>query len=125
MDGHALLDEGGGAIVIPFEANSVGVAGDGTVSVNGEPVARVGLVTVEDQTRLFRESGVLFRAEGGTIALEDGRVSQGFLEQSNVNAVSEMARMIMVQRAYEYGQKLMDGEDERIRLVVRVLGPKG
>ncbi|MBA3326106.1 MAG: flagellar hook-basal body complex protein [Rhodobacteraceae bacterium] len=125
MDGHALLDEGGGPIVIPFEAESVGLAADGTLSVNGEPVARVGLVTVEDQTQLFRESGVLFRADGGTIPLEDGRVVQGFLEQSNVNAVGEMARMIMVQRAYEYGQKLMDGEDERIRLVVRTLGPKG
>ena len=125
MDGHALLDEGGGAIVIPFEAGHVGLAADGTLSVDGEPVARVGLVTVEDQTGLFRESGLLFRADGGTIPLEDGRVVQGFLEQSNVNAVGEMARMIMVQRAYEYGQKLMDGEDERIRLVVRVLGPKG
>jgi len=125
MDGHALLDEGGGAIVIPFEAGHVGLAADGTLSVDGEPVARVGLVTVEDQTKLFRESGLLFRADGGTIPLEDGRVVPGFLEQSNVNAVGEMARMIMVQRAYEYGQKLMDGEDERIRLVVRVLGPKG
>jgi len=66
---------------------------------------------------------VLFRAEGGTIPLEDGRVVQGFLEQSNVNPVAEMARMIMVQRAYEYGQKLMDQEDARIRLVVRTLGP--
>ena len=31
--------------------------------------------------------------------------------------------MVAVQRAYEYGQKLLDQEDERIRLVVRVLGP--
>jgi flagellar basal-body rod protein FlgF len=86
-------------------------------------VARVGLVTVEDRTRLFRESGVLFRAEDGAAApLEDGRVVQGFLEQSNVSPVSEMARMVAVQRAYEYGQKLLDQEDERIRLVVRVLG---
>lgn len=122
MDGHQLLDEGGGVIAIPFEAENIAVAGDGTISVNGEPVARVGLVTVEDQTQLFRESGVLFRSEGDTVPLEDGRVSQGFLEQSNVNAVGEMARMIMVQRAYEYGQKMMDNEDERIRLVVRVLG---
>jgi flagellar basal-body rod protein FlgF len=33
-----------------------------------------------------------------------------------------MARMIEVQRAYENGQRLLDQEDERIRLVVRVLG---
>jgi flagellar basal-body rod protein FlgF len=124
LDGNALLDEGGGAIVIPFEAEHVGVASDGTISVNGAPVAKVGVVTVEDQTGLFREGGVLFRAENGTIPLEDGRVVQGFLEQSNVSPVAEMARMIAVQRAYEYGQKLMDGEDERIRNVVRVLGPR-
>jgi flagellar basal-body rod protein FlgF len=111
--------------VIPFEANDIGLAADGTISVNGEPVARVGLVTIEDQTRVFREGGVLFRAEGGTAPLEGGRVLQGYLEQSNVNAVAEMSRMIMVQRAYEYGQKIMDGEDERIRLAMRTLGPKG
>ncbi len=123
MDGHPLLDEGGGEITVPFEAKAVAVAADGTVSVDGAPVARVGLVTVEDRTRLFRESGVLFRAEDGAAApLEDGRVVQGFLEQSNVSPVSEMARMVAVQRAYEYGQKLLDQEDERIRLVVRVLG---
>lgn len=124
-DGHRLLDEGGGAIVIPFEAESIGVAPDGTLSVNGEPVARVGLVTVENQLELFRESGTLFRAEGEVLPVEDGRVMQGFLEQSNVSAVTEMARMIHVQRAYEQGQKLIEQEDERIRLVVRTLGQRG
>ena len=124
-DGHRLLDEGGGAIVIPFEARSVGLAADGTLSVDGEPVARVGLVTVEDRTRLFREAGVLFRADGATLPVEDGRIVQGFLEASNVSAVGEMARMIEVQRAYEYGQKLMDQEDERIRKVVTTLGQRG
>lgn len=121
-DGYPLLDEGGGAILVPFDAEIIGLAADGTLSADGEPVARVGLVRVEDPTRLFREAGVLFRADGGTEPVEDGRVVQGFLEQSNVNPVAEMARMIEVQRAYEYGQKLMDQEDERIRLVVRVLG---
>ncbi len=57
--------------------------------------------------------------------VENGKVVQGFLEQSNVNPVSEMARMVEVQRAYEYGQKLMDQEDERIRLVVKTLGQAG
>jgi flagellar basal-body rod protein FlgF len=125
MDGHRLLDEGAGPIQVPFEAESISVAADGTLSVDGAPVARIGLVTVEDNTRVFREGGVLFRAEAGTVPLEDGRVVQGFLEQSNVNAVAEMARMILVQRAYEYGQKLMDQEDARIRQVVRTLGQAG
>ena len=36
-----------------------------------------------------------------------------------------MARMIEVQRAYEYGQKLLDQEDERIKQVVNTLGRTG
>lgn len=125
MDGHALLDEGGGEIQIPFEAKAVSVSSDGTLSVDGQPVARVGLVTVEDKTKLFREAGVLFRADEAPVPVEDGRIVQGFLEQSNVNPVGELARMIEVQRAYESGQKLLDLEDERIRKVVTTLGQQG
>jgi flagellar basal-body rod protein FlgF len=122
MDGHQLLDEGGGPLVIPFEARTIGLASDGTLSVNGAPVARVGLVTVEDQTQLFRETGQLFRADVETVPVETGRVVQGFIEQSNVNAVAEMARMIEVQRAYELGMKLLEQEDQRIKDTVNVLG---
>ncbi len=122
-DGHLLLDEGGGPIILPFDAETIGVAADGTISADGQPIAQIGLVRVEDPTKITREAGVLFRAEAEALApVEDGRVVQGFIEQSNVNPVAEMARMIEVQRAYEYGQKLMDQEDERIRQAVRVLG---
>lgn len=122
MDGHPLLDEGGGEIVVPFEAKAIAVSADGTMSVDGQPAAKLGLVRAVDETRLFREAGVLFRADAGVEPVEDGRVVQGFLEQSNVSPVAELARMVEVQRAYEYGQKLMDAEDERIRKVVSALG---
>ncbi len=122
MDGHPLLDEGGGEITIPFEAKNVGISADGTVSVDGAPAAQIGLVNVADKTKLFREAGVLFRADMPPEAVEGGRIVQGFVEQSNVTPVAEMARMVEVQRAYESGQKLLDREDERIRLVVRTLG---
>ena len=72
-----------------------------------------------------REAGALFRSDAPTLPLDDGRMVQGSLEQSNVNPVAEMARMIEVQRAYEYGQKLLDSEDNRIRLAVRTLAGQG
>jgi flagellar basal-body rod protein FlgF len=122
MDGYALLDEGGGEIAIPFEVTSIAVSADGTMSADGAPLARIGLVQVEDRTKLFREAGVLFRSDEAPVPVENGRVLQGFLEQSNVSPIAEMARMIEVQRAYEYGQKLLDQEDERIRQTVSTLG---
>jgi len=36
--------------------------------------------------------------------------------------VSEISRMIEVQRAYELGQNFLDREDERIRGVISTLG---
>lgn len=122
-EGHPLLDEGGAPIAIPFEAAHIELGPDGALSADGAPVARIGLAAPEDESGLLRESGVLFRAAGPVGPVEDGRILQGFLEQSNVNPVTEMARMIAVQRAYELGQRLLDQEDGRIRQTVRALGP--
>jgi flagellar basal-body rod protein FlgF len=64
---------------------------------------------------------VLFSADA-LEPVEDGTMLQGFLEDSNVNPVSEIARMIEVQRAYEMGQSFMDQEDRRMRGVIDSLG---
>lgn len=127
LDGYQLLDEGGGPVLIPFEVANINLSTDGTMSGDGQPIAQLGLVVPDDPTTVFREAGVLFRVDGGVTPVEPGQSNfvQGFVEQSNVNAVSEMAHLIEVQRAYEMGQKLMEQEDERIRQVVQVLGDKG
>jgi flagellar basal-body rod protein FlgF len=49
---------------------------------------------------------------------------QGFLENSNVNPITEVARMIQVQRAYEMGQTYLTAEDERIRAAIETLAVK-
>ncbi len=51
-----------------------------------------------------------------------GRLShKGFLEESNVDAIGQITRMIAVQRAYELGQGLLDREDARIRNVIQTV----
>ena len=71
---------------------------------------------------MIREDGVRFRADAGTEPALDGRMLQGFLEESNVDPILQVTRMIEVQRAYELGQSFIDKEDERIRGVIRALG---
>jgi flagellar basal-body rod protein FlgF len=46
---------------------------------------------------------------------------QGYIEESNVDPIFDIARMIEVQRAYEMGQTFLDREDERIRGVISTL----
>lgn len=121
-DGHRLLDLGGAAVFVPTEAAQIAISGDGTISADGQPLAQLGLVVPDDPSSLRRASGVLHFVEGDTLPVENPVILQGFLEDSNVNPISEMARLVAVQRAYESGQKFLDREDERIRNVVQTLG---
>lgn len=120
-DGYRLLDAGGAPIFIPPDARGVALAADGTLSAGGQPIAQVGLWKPSDPLSLLHQSGTLFSASGVEPA-EGATILQGQLEDSNVEPVSEIARMIEVQRAYELGQKFLDAEDERVRGVIQALG---
>lgn len=122
MDGHRVLDAGGAAIFIPPDAQNIALAPDGTLSADGRPLAQLGIVEPVSALNLIREGGTSYRVDGEVLPTENPAVLQGFLEGSNVDPVTEMARMIEVQHAYELGQKFLEKEDERIRSVIRVLG---
>jgi flagellar basal-body rod protein FlgF len=121
FDGHILADQGGAPIAVPQGARAVAIAQDGTISADGAEIGRIGLWQPTDPLTLRHEAGVLFSADA-LEPFEGGTMLQGFLEDSNVNPVSEIARMIEVQRAYEMGQSFMDQEDRRMRGVIDSLG---
>jgi flagellar basal-body rod protein FlgF len=118
-DGNRVLDIGGAPVFLPPDAVDLAVAADGTMSAGGLPLAQIGLVQPVDVLGLIRETGVLFRADAGVEPADTGRILQGFLESSNVDPISQIARMIEVQRAYEMGQSLLEREDERIRSAIK------
>lgn len=119
-DNHRLLDAGGVPVIVPPDAK-VTIARDGTLSADGQPIAQIGLWRPADPLTLRHQSGTLF--DGGVLEpVEGGTVMQGMLEESNVKPVSEIARMIEVQRAYELGQKFLDAEDQRVRSVIQTMG---
>jgi flagellar basal-body rod protein FlgF len=120
-DGYPVLDAGGAPVFVPQGVGAIGIGTDGTISAGGQPVGQIGLVTPLDPTKLRREGGVMFDAPDGFEPAPDGRMLQGFLEDSNVNPILEISRMIEVQRAYELGQSFMDKEDERIRGVIEAI----
>ena len=121
-DGHRLLDLGEAPIFIPPDAQSITVGQDGTLSVNGVQQTQIGLFMPEDSNQMMREDGVRFRVEGNVVEAENVNVLQGFLEAANVDPVSQITRMIEVQRSYEMGQAFMDKEEERLRGLMETLG---
>lgn len=121
-DGYRVLDAGGAPIALPANAGAVAIARDGSISVDGNPVGQLGLFMPTYPATLEHQGGTRFATTAGIEPAADGQIFQGFLEDSNVNPVEEITRMIEVQRAYEMGQGLLDKEDERIRNVIQTLG---
>jgi flagellar basal-body rod protein FlgF len=121
-DGNRLLDNGGAPVFVPPDARAVSLAADGTLSADGRPLAQIGLFVPVDPNGFTRESGTRFKSDSEMEPVEGVGIVQGFLEDSNVNPVVEIARMIEVQHAYELGQSFLENEDERIRSVLQTLG---
>ncbi len=121
-DGHRVLDDGGAPIFIPPDARDIAIARDGTMSADGNPVAQIALVMPADPLDLQREAGGLFATGGGLVPVAEPAMLQRFVEGSNVDPMTEIARLIAVQRAYEQGQRFLEREDERQRNVIQTLG---
>lgn len=119
--GARVLDDSGGAIAIPPGSGAINAGDDGTIFAGGQAVGRISVVTA-DPAFLTRAGDNLFHAENGFAAAENPRVRQNALEGSNVNPVTELARLIEVQRTYESSRNLMQQENDRIIRTVQTLG---
>ncbi|MGN7868199.1 flagellar hook-basal body complex protein [Paracoccus sp. 22332] len=117
-EGFRLLDEGMAPIIVPAGASGVAVGADGTLSANGVAFGKIGVFTAPEEAQLTHQGGTSFTIDGQPEPVDDVRIRQGFLEESNVDSVFEITRMIEVQRAYELGQSFLDREDQRIRSAI-------
>ncbi len=121
-EGYRVLDTGGAALFVPADQGPVALSQDGTLSVKGAPIGQIGIFAPDDPSQLVHQAGTRFTVSGTVQPVEGARILQGYVEQSNVDPVSEISRMVEVQRAYEMGQNFLDREDQRIRGVISTLG---
>jgi flagellar basal-body rod protein FlgG len=117
------------AITIPISAQSVTVGNDGTVSVTTQGAAKpttvgqiqlANFINVEglqpSGNNLLIESGSSGAPQTGTAGTSGlGTLSQGSLETSNVNTVTELVNMITCQRAYEMNSKAISTTDQMLQ----------
>ena len=118
LDGREVLGTGG---PINIDGEEFEVLEDGTVVVDGNEAGNLGVVDIQNREFLRKIGDDLYdviRDENGD-PIEDldegpftGQVLQGFLEESNVNAITEMVEMITLLRDFEMGQKVIRTHDE-------------
>lgn len=121
VDGYRVLDAGGAPVFIPPGAVDFAVSADGTISTEGNPIGQIGLYMPLNPQGMVREDGVMFRADDGFEPAEQARVLQRFVENSNVDPILQLTRMIEIQRAYELGASFLEAEDQRLQKALRSL----
>ena len=117
----------GGEITLPPGIKHLLIAEDGRIFGDGELLAQIDLVTVEDPAaNLEKMGGNLFRArndaELAEEPVENPQMFQGFLEMPNVDVVYEMVNMIEAQRQFEAYQKVMQTSDAIDREATQKVG---
>ena len=92
--------------------------------VDSTPVAQLKVVQFDDTRNLRRMGEGLMTTDQVPTQLRDSDVQlrQGFLENSNVNSMQEMAQLIQSMRHFESMQRIALGYDEMIGGAVRKLG---
>lgn len=89
-----------------------GVAEDGEISIDGEVVDQLKIVSFEDNSTLRKINDDYYTTtDASTEVASTGKINQGFLETSNVSSVEEMVELIDLSRNYETNQKVIQTED--------------
>ncbi|MFA5906445.1 MAG: flagellar hook-basal body protein [Desulfobacula sp.] len=116
QNGNAVLGQGG-AIVIDGEnmEQTLSINQAGEISIGGEVIDTLDIVTFQDLRKLEREAENLLSYKGPTmdeIQVEQAVVQHRALESSNIQVVDEMVRMIDYNRMFETFSKSIMTFDE-------------
>jgi len=127
LEGHPVLDAGGAPIQLDPQNGPPTAGADGSLRQGDRLVGALGLFSFDPGANFVRygNSGVVPAGEPEPLVdrLEAG-VVQGFLEESNVNPMLEITRLVMVQRAFENGAALLRDTESSYDDAIKTLGSK-
>ena len=125
VNGEPVLSSSGSTIQIDPQGGRIVVQADGEIAQNGQTIDSIGLYEINEEDTLKRYGGSAVVPEGVAFPLQDtskARVMQGYVEGSNVNPMTEMTKLIMISRAFESAEKVMETAEDAQRQAVRDLG---
>lgn len=125
LNGYPVLDVGGSPLQLNPNGGAPKIASDGTITQGNQQMGALGLFTIPPQANLdrFENSGVLPSVPAEP-ALDFNRIGvlQGFMEQSNVNPVSEISNLIQIQRSFDSISNSLTRSEDTLSSAIRSLG---
>jgi len=118
--GDKIVGEGGAINlkdIMVRENNAITITGEGMVMVGENIVDKLMIMREREGTKLIKDYEVYFQSPNDEfiqLEAEDYEVSQGFLENSNVNPIDEMESMISLSKNYESAKNILTYLDESL-----------
>ena len=127
IEGYPVLDAGGAPIQLDPRNGPPRAGADGSLRQGDNLVGALGLYNFDPGPNFIRfgNSGIVPAGEPEPLVDRlDAGVVQGFLEESNVNPMLEITKLIMVQRAFENGAAMIRATESTYDEAIKTLGSK-
>ena len=111
--GNAVLDSNGQPIQLAPTDTRISIAGDGTVSSENGQIGKIGVVQPTNPMFLSAEGGTRFVSGSTTAPVASPALEQGAVEESNVQPIMEVTRMMDGQRQFEFLAQFVQAESDR------------
>jgi flagellar basal-body rod protein FlgF len=125
IDGYPVLDPGGAPIQLNPAADPPKAGRDGGLTQDGARIGAIGLYQADLSQGYYRQGslGVVPAVPPEPVVDTAGTgLLQGYIEDSNVNPVMEMSRLIMVSRAFESTTAMTRATEDVFKEAIRTLG---
>jgi len=106
---------------IKMPPGTITVSAQGAIHVDGQPVATIKVMEFPID-RMPKKNPEGFLASDNGKLVQDPQIQGGHIEESNVNSISEMTKMIQGMRNYESAQKLIQTLDHMADISIQDLG---
>ena len=107
-------------IVAPNEAQ-INIANDGTVSTENGQIGQMRIVSFANEQDLKKVGDGTYITTAAANTVARPYLTQGMLEDSNVEPISQMTQMLTVMRNYQSIQNILDNEQDRIVKAMPIL----
>lgn len=127
INNEGILTTSQGYEVLDTDDNPITIDSEFSINNQGEVIIE-GEIWATLKIAHFRDSGVLQKVGDSWSSnqpynqVHNPQILQGYMEESNVNAVKEMVNLITVVRAYESLQKIVQSEDETMQVAIDQVG---
>lgn len=125
LEGHSVLDSGGAPIQLDPAAGPPVVSKDGIIRQNGAVAGSIGLFEYQPTANFqrFGASGIIAEsAPQPAVDTVGVGVLQGFVEDSNVDPVAEMSKLIIVHRTFDQVAASIRDTEASKEEAIRTLG---